>query len=418
MTSLLEHMLGQFDARQNDRFKAIEQRLANPSSDHEAYVHRRRLALARYAESTKAQRRQAFLDEGMSADEAALAAAEPLDVPGASTAHHTPSKRYHIKSDDIGHFDGDRQRFAFWANRVGRLYHSKMDPAWKEAVIDMLPMCLKGTAAYWYERQHSEILDTWEQWYKALSLEFAEDPTEVKRRAENRKWNPNKEQISDYFHEKYTLLKSAYKGFSESDIVFSIKDGLPDGMQALLRTDLSRNPNAQFFLAEIQRQEALYRRMHGATFGPNAAGKARAASDEAKSSRREDEGTSRARAQSSPSTSLVRGSSAPQGARRSLKETYDERNVMYRDGRRWYHAPGTQNAIPLNRNCRLCGGEHFDFEHDHITQRSDIKKEARFAIEGYAAYPLAEMDTTMYESASSGSGTASDPVDVDSSTEN
>lgn len=383
LNATLQAFLTQFTESQNARLQTFKEEILSERNQPDTFEMKRRTALARFSEEHRTAKRQAFLDAGMTPEEATIACNESGEVRPTTIVSQPQQRRYQFKASELGIFHGERDQFTFWANRINRLYHSKSDPAWREPIIDTLPLCLRGAASSWYERQRADLpLETWDQWYNAMKKVFLPDSTDLKHKAESRKWNAKEEDVATYLHDKMTLTLAAYPNHDERDLVIDIKDGLPDGMKALIRTDLARNPTTDDLLHEMGRQEGIYRRMYNAPSAV-AIGKRRAVSDESKSTPKQD--PPRRRTESNPVASSSGPVSQSRG-RQSLRESYSEKNVFFKDGKRWYQVPGSTAAIPLDRNCKTCGKEHFDFEHDALSKSPDIKREAKFVVENYVAY--------------------------------
>lgn len=393
INDMLSKFFDDFTKKQNERLNNIQHELLNAQQQRQNdYDMMKRLGLAKFAEESKTQRRQTFLDVGMTPDQATIAASEALDGHPTTFISNRERSRKEWKASEIGLFHGEKEQFAFWAGRVARLHNSKIDPQWRDGLIDTLPLCLRGAASNWYIRQTDTKLDTWDDWYSAMSKVFLPDVTDLKHRAEKRKWDPKTEDASSYVHEKLTLLQSAFPGHTAKDLVIELKEGLPDAMQGYIRTDLAKNPTVDDFLQEVFHQEGVFRRVH--KIGPPVIPSSRrAGSEETRSSDKQSSGRRRQEsAPSSTSTSSSPSSSTASG--RSLKDSYDPACIFFKGNKRWYRIPGSNSVLELRTPCSRCQGNHFTFEHDYLAMleaKKEGKKEMLYMAEGYPVFAFEDV---------------------------
>lgn len=317
-------------------------------------------------------------------------ALEALQHKEATTIVSQPQRRIHWKSDDIGTFDGNRANFQFWVDRVTALWDKSVDPCSREPLIDALPTCLRDDAAEWYQglsKEERQDLTSWERWEAAMSSYFSMPNVELRKLADSRSWEPRKEDISAYYQAKKRLLRQAYPEKDAAQIVDNIRDGLPASMRLLVRTPYSRNPDPVALLRELFTLERDYMDTIGVKRGATAASTSAAQRPTATiSAGRLSPDSNRGRNK----RGAIIGPSWPRGA--SLEESYDPRRVSNKRGVKIYKVPDSDHEIVMNRPCKTCNGDHFDFAHNHHMGKSPkkemkgFKREPSFWVAGYPCY--------------------------------
>ncbi|SPO28028.1 uncharacterized protein UTRI_05171 [Ustilago trichophora] len=281
-----------------------------------------------------------------------------------------------VKPDDLGLFDGSPDRLEFFRSRIDALIQSRSDPGWEQAVIETLPLCLRDSAAQWYQlmgsTQRANLSVGWNAWEAALMQAFRPDDGEARRLADSRKWHVKTETVQQYFYSKLSLLRSAYPFRDEKDLAQEIRLGLPDTMRVLVRSHLNASVNPTKMLVELKSLEESWRSATGnAMRSTNLSSQAQTTADN-------DNAKSQNLFAQPKSAQASRASPKPQAGGLSMSADYRPENISFveRDGRkvRAYRLPQSGRTIYLGRSCQKCGQAHFDFEHDHMA--ASVKKEA------------------------------------------
>ncbi|SAM60925.1 uncharacterized protein UBRO_20211 [Ustilago bromivora] len=88
------------------------------------------------------------------------------------------SQQHHVCPEDIGLFDGTPEHLEFFRGQVDALIHSRADVSWEYAIVQTFPLCLRDTAAHWYQLLSTETrlnLGTWVTWHHKLCCAFCSD---------------------------------------------------------------------------------------------------------------------------------------------------------------------------------------------------------------------------------------------------
>lgn len=298
-------------------------------------------------------------------------------------------RRWEWKVNDLGTFDGDPESFLTWSRHIKQLWDRKSDPHYREPLLDTIPLCLKGAARDWYNSLGAEEVlsfKSWEHYEDKLRKFFAFDDIALKESADSRKWDPRKETVSAYYFEKKKLLAGAYPNHLEKDLCHNIWMGLPSNFRLYCRTPMANNPTCLDLLIEMRKLEETWKTDHS--------GRKPQLPQSMKPLASKQEGSS------STTNNTVRSVKVEKvaGRRRPIKETYTSRNIFYKNNKRHYLIPDTDDILELQRPCSKCGGDHFDFEHDFILAQKNaggkqVKQEAHF-VEGYLAHKADEFDSS------------------------
>ncbi|CAO1614369.1 unnamed protein product [Parajaminaea phylloscopi] len=386
-----EERLQAMSTAQEERLRRLfrdDQRRSERLDDSAQAQARRAQADQRWVQNSVTQRRQAYLDAGLTeaqAEEALLMnPLQPVSHP--TTIVQQPSRRYQVRVEDLHTFDGKATELEFWLARISSLHDLKQDPAWREQILETLPLCLRDSAAKWYQASSQTYrlteLSTWEGWQTQLRAAFAIDSSSARRLADKRVWDYRKEDVATYHYDKIALLRAAYPHRSDEDFVQDLWDGLPESLQMSTRTIMSNHPAPHSFLKEVRTLEGPWR-------GADPRNRRAQQVDETPAPNPKVEpGVAAPRQQSAQPAANRAGAS-----RASLRETYNPANVKIIKGERFYTIPGTNKIIKLERPCNTCGGPHFSFEHDHMATRKT--EGANFyqtgdTIEGYTVYLAAD----------------------------
>ncbi|KAE8241094.1 hypothetical protein A4X13_0g7564 [Tilletia indica] len=295
---------------------------------------------------------------------------------------------FQIKSSDIGYFDGTPEHLEIFLSRVQAVAQSERDPGWVSALLRAMPLCLEAHAALWHASlndQDRASLSSIARWSDELRLNFAAQPSISKRQARARTWAPDEEDLLGYVFSKTALLKHAFKGLKEADIVHDVVDPLPNDIQKLLKTPRDPHPTLVDLRHELRDQEHFWRVEHHrplvraaqltGSLGSisrlanlaNAPSASSASTSASTSEPARVHTTSTTTASAPPSRAVSR---RPKG--RPISEDFDPSRLDYatdpKSGKRLmrYRIPDTDDAMFCHRACRRCGGDHFDFAHEHF----------------------------------------------------
>ncbi|KAE8229705.1 hypothetical protein CF326_g5318 [Tilletia indica] len=185
-----------------------------------------------------------------------------------------------------------------------------------------------------------------------------------------------------YFHKVRLLRQTFGKDASEETLVNDIKDGLPENMVALLRLP-RKGATLTELVSELGDWEPNWRKQHKvplltATTTTSSTAHSPAYSTTtpaATSAVTRVLQTTMGRSASAPTTPAATASSraAPSGLTgpkpmSKFAASYDPTRVIpAQNGQpRKYRPPGKDTVMDLRSPCSYCGGDHFNFEHDHI----------------------------------------------------
>ena len=314
------------------------------------------------------------------------------------------ARRPTVKPDDIGLYEGNPETLEFFRSRVGALVQSRKDSAWEQAIVQTLPLCLRGTAAQWYQLMsidaRQSLSEGWMAWDEALCAAFRPDDGEARAVADARKWVPSSESVQQYFYSKLSLLRSAYPDRSQADLAKEICLGLPESFKLSIRSHLGIVTNVQDMLVEMKAFEAPWRAankcpLKGMSSVPQVITSATVTPHATEVTVQTSQAAQRSQ------SAIVNRSATPKRLF-SLADTYRPENISYvqRDGKRVraYKMPHSGNTLYLNRNCGKCMANHFDFEHDHL--KGTVKAEpdiflvqAELALASAYGYTMSIGDT-------------------------
>ncbi|KAE8217428.1 hypothetical protein CF319_g8481 [Tilletia indica] len=293
------------------------------------------------------------------------------------------SKGYNIKTSDIGTFDGTPEDLELFLARVQALNDSESDINWKQAMLRAMPLLMRGYAASWYQTLEPSkrlSLTSLASWFRELREAFSPDPNYMRRLARARAWKPDQEDIVGYVFDKTALIKAAFPGVPDSEVIYDIVDRLPTEIRKLLRTPLQPQGSLVDLRNELRMQEQFWRADTGRALIKPETSTTVATSKPPKYSsfagpvqvlapepvRQQSSTTSTARRP--PPTSPL-ASRRPPG--KSISEDFDGSRLDYgiepesKKRMMRYRIPGTDRVMWCQRPCRRCGADHFDFAHDY-----------------------------------------------------
>ncbi|KAE8228338.1 hypothetical protein CF326_g6734 [Tilletia indica] len=297
------------------------------------------------------------------------------------------------KTEWIGEYDGDPTQLEDFLTRLRDLIRSETQaefiPAWIKAVLRTLPRTFKGNAAVWHQGLSDDDaakLTSFDAWCTAMRDAFPVNRQQLKRDAWTRKWNPMDETAMGYYFHKVRLLRQTFgKDASEDTLVNDIKDGLPESMIALLRLP-RKGATLTELITELGDWEPNWRKqykvpLHSTTAAaspstvPSTSVRTPAPAFTPAATRVLQQTMGRsASAPSIPATNINASSRAAPSSRSGSKPmskfaaNYDPTRVIpAQNGQpRRYRPPGKDTVMDLKAPCTYCGGDHFNFEHDHI----------------------------------------------------
>lgn len=255
------------------------------------------------------------------------------------------------------------------------------------AVAQTIPRTFKGQARHWWNILPEDVktmyMSNVHRFKDALEEEFSDSVGVAKDKAKSRSWKIGSEDIMSYYYDKIDLMVATNHGnHSEVEICYELREGLPAGFRPYIRTILEKNPSTHRIRKEFQSLENDFMKMWG--------------------NQRKFTPPMTPSTTMSPASSPESSRSSPPVFRRGrteppLRESYDPKKIGQAEGPdgkmlRSYTLPSGQ-VILLNRTCRVsgCNGNHFDFEHDHLTTRKRAASvpASQFHNDSYEGYPLA-----------------------------
>ncbi|KAE8244772.1 hypothetical protein A4X13_0g6281 [Tilletia indica] len=364
-----------------DEFRALESGQATLASSLTEQLNTLRTKQAADIDSVRGQMESTATEHNSRLDElkagvdsilAAMAESSKAPaVPSDATALETPSTR----------------------TAVAAIRYAENDASWDRAVLRAIPLALRDRAAIWHstltDRQRANLC-RFDAWYEALRENFSPHPSTVRRQARERAWDPDVEDILGYVFAKVALLKVAYPGYKEGEVVQEVAERLPIDIQMLLRQPHERQPSLVNLRAELRVQEVFWRLRHQRPLLRSTAEEADSSSSKKRTSTFAELATPSALVIAPTSSSSSRGSVA-QRRGKPYSEDFDPSRLGQGKSPRTgkdtvcYRVPDTEETIWCERPCRRCGANHFDFAHDHAVSKAQV----RFAVEeeddGYPA---------------------------------
>lgn len=308
-----------------------------------------------------------------------------------------------IKVSDLDEFDGT-DIYSFFMSIDAAL--SQFSP---KLVAGVMARNLKGIAKVWFqnlnELSREAVLSNAFTFKEALRQEFEEDKAISRQTASDRKWQVTREPLMTYFYEKLKLITNAFKGMDSTDQCLEIREGLPDDFKLLVRTTMAAKPTLDHLRKELKTLEQDY-----------------LANRKKKPFAFQQQQVPQQALVKSPAQNLVKTEqgNGKSGNRRppSLRDTFNPKFIGQSPNPanpsqmiRTYTVPdGSNRVLMLNRPCRTCGGNHFDFEQVH-SQFVEIEENDNYTIQsavqaqsfsGYPTFtpqsldPLVQMDSSAY----------------------
>lgn len=268
-----------------------------------------------------------------------------------------------MKVSDLNEFDGsDVYSFQLSVDAALAQFSSP-------TVAGMMARVLKGVAKTWFQNLDHRIRDGClvdaDEFIHALKSEFAIDKGLARQSARDRRWKVNEESVSSYYYDKLKLVGNSYgSSMDATEKCFEVRDGLPEDFKVLVRTTLASRPTLEALRKELttlevdylasQKSKAVVKVPATQTLPPSPV---------------------KALSPAIPPVMVPRIKQENfAGQRRlSMKDSFDSRfigtapnPVNPSEMTRTYSVPdGSGRVLYLNRPCRQCGGQHFDFEPNH-----------------------------------------------------
>ncbi|KAE8240033.1 hypothetical protein A4X13_0g7969 [Tilletia indica] len=298
------------------------------------------------------------------------------------------------KKDVLGEFDGTPAKLEAFLGRVKAILHSNRDSYWETAVVCTLPQCLTGDAQVWHtglSEADSKKLTTVDAWCQLMRRRFPVNKIEQRQQAHKRIWDPPGESSLTYFYNKVQLFRHAYgQMFTDDALAQQVLAGLPATMRSILRL-----PQEDVSLDAVQDGlcdwEPTWREAERVPLTKKTSKDQKESADESDTATkaltspparppRSEQRPFAALAKPTTSVSVSAGSPPSQApvVMASLSDSYDPTRVIAAGGGqpRMYRRPDSSRVMKLARNCAKCGGQHFDFEHDHLQRSGQIRNMA------------------------------------------
>lgn len=205
------------------------------------------------------------------------------------------------------------------------------------------------------------------------------DKSIARQAARDRKWMYQKEPILTYFYDKVKLLSNSFgERMDQADQCHEIREGLPDDLKPFVRTPLGGKPTLEHLRKELKLLEIDYvanKRKRPTNVIP-----------QLQSPPPQVQGNIRNVKQEYGSSSRTNSRRVP------LKESFNPKMIGQSPNPsnpsqmiRTYTIPdGSGRVLMLNRPCRVCNGNHFDFEPVHVHSSSS----ASDSSSNFDLYPM------------------------------
>ncbi|KAE8228182.1 hypothetical protein CF326_g6897 [Tilletia indica] len=311
------------------------------------------------------------------------------DIP--STAYNQPPPPEKVLLCNPKHLDEFHGDPATLEDFIGRAHDiARMNPSrtWELAIRAAIPAALKGSAANWHKGltdPEVRAMASLSDYFKAMRKAFPVNRSALRKLAQGRKWDPHQETAMAYSFDKVKLLRQLYgREADERNIVWETLEGLVPTLRAMVRLPRD-NFTVEELRVELGDQEATWRDTTGIQIGDTSPSEStpatKPASSSAPSSNRPRSDTRQSVATgntSAPGTarSSVPAPQRPAGRRgRPISEDFDPSRLgRGRDPESgkdlmFYRVPDSSTTMWCHRPCRQCGGDHFDFAHQHCVSQ-------------------------------------------------
>ncbi|KAE8181362.1 hypothetical protein CF336_g8948 [Tilletia laevis] len=308
------------------------------------------------------------------------------------------------KPERLGTFTGDPKKLEKFLSDVANIARSNTHPMWDSAVVVAIPQALTGDARTWHAGVSTEQKRSWNtvaKYIEAMRRVFPANKAKQRQLARDRRWQPLVESAMTYFFDKVQLWRHA---FAERDNEFILAQEIVDGLEATMRAYIrmpSEQPTLELLQSALAEWEPTWREVYhiplhksSSSAPTSTAYSATVATVASQPPAR----PARSELRNSPANSAPSPSRAPAPVRRDKKLSEDFDPARLGRGLRpgtskenvpFYRIPGSDTTIWCDRPCRRCGGDHFDFAHDHSTSSAQLRVMNAEEVEGY---PVATAD--------------------------
>lgn len=272
-----------------------------------------------------------------------------------------------MKMSDLDEFDGtDVYSFELSVDAAMAQFSSPV-------VAGMMARVLKGVAKTWFQNVDHRIRDGClvdaDEFIRALKNEFAIDKGLARQTARDRKWKVAEESVANYYYDKLKLVGNSYgSSMDAAEKCFEVRDGLPEDFKVLIRTTLASRPTLEALRKELTSLEADYLATRFSKRSTNSLVKTAPVLTMPMT-----KPVSTLAPQLIGNNSRIKQENFAGQRRMSIRDSFDPKNIGSAPNPsnpseliRTYTVPdGTGRMLYLNRPCRQCGGQHFDFEPNH-----------------------------------------------------
>ncbi|KAE8269831.1 hypothetical protein A4X09_0g2515 [Tilletia walkeri] len=299
-----------------------------------------------------------------------------------------PEKVLLCNPKHLDEFDGDPSKLEDFISRVHDIARMNPSRTWELAVRAAIPAALKDSASNWHKGltdPEIKSMASLSDYFKAMRKAFPINRSALRKLAQGRQWDPYQETAMAYSFDKVKLLRQVYgQDADEKNIVAETLEGLVPTMRALVR--LSRDHfTVEELRVELGDQEPTWRDMHSIQIG-DAPPSTQPAPTKSPHSTVSAPSRSRPEARPNPisATHNVTGTTGtppsttqrPAGRRgRPISEDFDPsrlgrgRDPQSGKDLMFYRVPDSTTTMWCHRPCRQCGGDHFDFAHQHCASQ-------------------------------------------------
>ncbi|KAE8223477.1 hypothetical protein CF319_g3496 [Tilletia indica] len=300
-----------------------------------------------------------------------------------------PEKVLLCNPKHLGEFHGDPATLEDFIGRVHDIARMNPSRTWELAVRAAIPAALQDSAANWHKgltdpeiRSMASLSD----YFKAMRKAFPVNRSALRKLAQGRKWDPHRETAMAYSFDKVKLLRQLYgRDADESNIVWETLEGLVPTLRATIR--LPRNNfTVEELRIELGDQEATWREATGIQIGDTPPSDSNSTSKPGSTSSMVATRSRSEARQSIPTSSAIPSGGTristpaqnrPMGRRgRPISEDFDPSRLgRGRDPESgkdlmFYRVPDSTTTMWCHRPCRQCGGDHFDFAHQHCVSQT------------------------------------------------
>ncbi|KAE8218484.1 hypothetical protein CF319_g7656 [Tilletia indica] len=295
-----------------------------------------------------------------------------------------PGRYFNIKSEELGTFEGVPEDTALFLANIEAMRHTESDPGWDKALLRTIPRSLRGPARLWFASltasERTATLKNLDAFINKIRANFKPPIAVIRQQARDRVWQPDTEGVIHYSFLKVALLKTGWPNMSEEELVNEVVEGLEPAIAKLIQTPFRNDPTLTALRHELRIQETFWRKEFGRPLLPSADTNSSSAPPipphySMVTSPTGPSDQPAAYPQTTQTPFRGTSSSAPRRPR-SIRDDFEPANLSYRlhpDSKKKmmaYKIPGTNRIMWCARACRSCGGDHFDFAHEHCVKHT------------------------------------------------